>query len=54
MCHATIAVLKLRTLPIPLILAPIAFNLAWHRRYDTDKTHTWLRNQVREALRGIY
>ncbi|MDQ6669897.1 MAG: LysR family transcriptional regulator [Chloroflexota bacterium] len=54
MCRVTLAVLNLRTLPIPLILAPIPLNLAWHRRYDTDKAHTWLRNQVREALRGIY
>lgn len=53
MCRVTIAALGLRTLPIPLVLAPVAINLAWHHRHDTDKAHTWLRTQVREALQAI-
>jgi len=40
MCRATIVALGLRTLPIPLVLTPVALNLAWHHRYDSDKAHT--------------
>ena len=53
MCRLTVATLGIRTLAIPLVVAPVAINLAWHRRYDTDKAHTWLRCQVREALRAL-
>ena len=43
----------LRTLPLPLDVLPVAINVAWHQRYDTDKAHAWLRGQVREGLQAI-
>lgn len=46
----TLAELRLRSLPIPLDLSPVAINLAWHQRYDDDLAHAWLRAQVREAI----
>ena len=27
--------------------------VTWHHRNDTDPAHTWLRTQVRQALRAI-
>ncbi|GAA1905924.1 LysR family transcriptional regulator [Streptantibioticus ferralitis] len=53
MCRPTVTALGLRTLAIPLDLAPARVNHAWHHRYDTDKAHTWLRAQVREQLQAI-
>ncbi|MBA3946016.1 MAG: LysR family transcriptional regulator [Herpetosiphonaceae bacterium] len=41
------------TLPLPFDVPPIAINQAWHHRYDNDKAHTWLRNQVRDGLRPL-
>jgi DNA-binding transcriptional LysR family regulator len=35
----------------PRRLVPVI--LTWHHRNDTDPAHTWLRAQVRQALRGI-
>jgi len=53
MCGPTVAMLGLRTLPLPLVVSPSAVNLAWHRRYDTDKAHVWLRGQVGDMLGAI-
>lgn len=53
MCRPTVAALGLRTLAVPLDLAPARINHAWHHRYDTDKAHAWLRTQVREELQAI-
>jgi len=39
--------------PLPLTLPPVPLILAWHRRYDTDRAHTWLRDIVRTATRAI-
>ncbi|HET6857817.1 MAG TPA: LysR family transcriptional regulator [Streptomyces sp.] len=43
--------LGLRTLPLPLSLPTIPIHLVWHRRYDNDPAHAWLREQARTALR---
>lgn len=40
----------LRTLPMPLELEPVTLAMSWHRRYDDDGAHTWLRVCVRDAL----
>lgn len=36
----------LATAPVPLEVAPIANHLIWHRRYDADDAHSWLRGQI--------
>lgn len=41
------------TLPLPFEVSSVAINQAWHQRYDNDKAHTWLRSQVRDALRPL-
>ncbi|MCX2925588.1 LysR family transcriptional regulator [Streptomyces sp. NEAU-W12] len=43
--------LGLRTRPLPLTMPPIPIRLAWHRRYDNDPAHAWLRERARTALR---
>ena len=37
---------NLTTLPLPLAVQPIPLDLIWHRRFDADKIHAWLREQV--------
>ncbi|GAA0945196.1 LysR family transcriptional regulator [Kribbella koreensis] len=44
--------LDLALLPLPLETPPAAVYLSWHQRYETDRAHTWLRNQARTALRS--
>lgn len=34
------------TRAVPLEFAPISHELAWHRRFDTDPKHVWLREQI--------
>lgn len=43
--------LGLRTAPIPLDLPTVPLVCAWHRRYDGDPAHAWLRHQIAGALR---
>jgi DNA-binding transcriptional LysR family regulator len=35
----------------PLALAPIQVRLAWHRRFDHDLEHAWLRRLIVETIR---
>ena len=51
-CRSTVELLGLRTLSIPLALAPVPIVLAWPRRYDADKAHEWLRGEVRRVFRA--
>ncbi|MFJ3224888.1 LysR family transcriptional regulator [Streptomyces sp. NPDC086783] len=37
--------------PLPLPMPGIPVHLAWHRRYDNDPAHAWLRAHARTALR---
>jgi len=53
MCRPTLETLGLTVLPLPLDLPPVPVVLSWHQRYDGDPAHTWLRAQVRAALRTI-
>ncbi|WP_068310871.1 LysR family transcriptional regulator [Aliiruegeria sabulilitoris] len=32
--------------PVPLEVAPIANQLIWHKRFDADEPHAWLRQQI--------
>lgn len=54
MCRAVVAALGLQTLPLPLKLAEVPVNHAWHQRYETDNAHIWLRTQVRAAMRTVF
>ncbi len=38
------------TRPLPVKLPPSPINLSWHRRYDHDEAHRWLRDTVRQVL----
>ncbi|GLZ37145.1 LysR family transcriptional regulator [Actinokineospora sp. NBRC 105648] len=42
--------LGLALLPLPLELPQARVYLSWHRRYDTDRAHVWLRDLARNAL----
>lgn len=53
-CQPMVSAFNLRTLPIPLDLLSVPVIQAWHRRYDNDKAHTWLRTQVREVLQTVF
>jgi len=48
-CAAIITALKLRTTTLPFNLPRVPVVAAWHRRYERDPAHAWLREQVREA-----
>jgi DNA-binding transcriptional LysR family regulator len=52
-CRPMVDALGLETLRIPFNLPAIPIIQAWHQRYDTDRAHTWLRNQVRTALESL-
>ncbi|KAF0846550.1 LysR family transcriptional regulator [Nocardia caishijiensis] len=43
--------LDLRTRPLPLTMPEIPLHLSWHRRYDNDPAHAWLREHAATALR---
>jgi DNA-binding transcriptional LysR family regulator len=36
----------LTALPVPLEVSPIANHLIWHRRFEGDRAHAWLREQI--------
>ncbi|MFF7332223.1 LysR family transcriptional regulator [Streptomyces sp. NPDC090306] len=42
--------LALRTQPLPLDVPPAPVHLSWHRRYEGDRAHAWLREQARAAI----
>ncbi|GAA2557086.1 LysR family transcriptional regulator [Streptomyces levis] len=42
--------LGLHTRPLPLTMPDIPVRLVWHRRYDNDPAHAWLREHARRAL----
>lgn len=42
----------LMTAPVPLEVAPIANHLIWHRRFERDQAHAWLRDQIALACAG--
>lgn len=41
----------LRTLPLPLSIAPLVVSQAWHPRFDADPAHRWMRDCVRRVCR---
>lgn len=36
--------------PLPVEYPTMDINCNWHRRYDSDVAHAWLREQVRAAF----
>jgi len=42
------------TRPLPVDYPPIQINCNWHRRYDSDPAHVWLREQVRDSYAEIF
>ena len=50
-CRPLCAALGLVSRPTPFDLPPSDVIVAWHRRYDGDAAHVWLRAEVRDALR---
>lgn len=36
----------LATYPVPMEIKPISHDLIWHRRFDTDPKHIWLRQKI--------
>ena len=50
LCRAAWTSLGLHTKSLPFELSPLPVILTWHRRYETDSAHTWLRGHVRAAL----
>ncbi|MCU4653727.1 LysR family transcriptional regulator [Roseibacterium sp. SDUM158016] len=42
----------LALVPVPLEVAPIANHLIWHRRFERDQAHAWLRDQIVAACAG--
>lgn len=53
LCRPTCRTLGLQTRPLPFQVPPVSVVVAWHHRYDKDPAHTWLREQVREALHTL-
>lgn len=39
--------------PVPVDVGNIATNMAWHVRYDRDRKHAWLRQQINALYRGL-
>jgi len=52
-CASMIRALGLRTAPLPVEFPPVPVVSAWHQRYENDKAHAWLRQQVTAALREV-
>lgn len=50
MSGQVVEALKLSTRRLPFEVAPIPVVLAWHRRYDADRAHLWLRREVQQVL----
>ncbi len=46
--------LGLVTLQPPLALPDVPLYLLWHRRYDEDRAHTWLRETAAGTVRALF
>lgn len=53
LCAPMVADLALRAAPLPFPMSDVPAVVAWHRRYDTDPAHAWLRTQVLDTLRSL-
>jgi DNA-binding transcriptional LysR family regulator len=39
--------------PVPVDVGSIATDMVWHVRYDRDRKHAWLRQQVKAIYKGL-
>jgi DNA-binding transcriptional LysR family regulator len=39
--------------PVPVDVGSIATNMVWHVRYDRDRKHGWLRQQIKAIYKGL-
>jgi DNA-binding transcriptional LysR family regulator len=39
--------------PVPVSIGSITTNMIWHVRYDKDRKHNWLRQQIKAIYRGL-
>lgn len=46
--------LGLVTLPLPVEMPDVPLYLVWHRRYDEDRAHAWLRDLATETVRTLF
>jgi DNA-binding transcriptional LysR family regulator len=54
MCRRWLTALGLHTAPPPFALPPSPIIATWHERYDNDRAHRWLREQVAATVaRGL-
>jgi DNA-binding transcriptional LysR family regulator len=44
---------KLAKRPLPIDVGGIATDMVWHVRYDRDRKHAWLRDQIRAVYRRL-
>ena len=42
---------ELCVLPAPPEISPLPYYMSWHARVQHDKGHTWLRNEVLNAIK---
>lgn len=54
MCRHTLDSLGLVTKELPFATPKVSLYLSWHQRYNNDKAHAWLRQQVRDAFASIF
>lgn len=52
-CQPIIVALGLRTRPLPFTCPQVPIVCAWHQRYEDDRAHRWLRQQVHAVLREV-
>ncbi|MEV6614021.1 LysR family transcriptional regulator [Streptomyces sp. NPDC051051] len=45
--------LGLIALPLPVRMPAVPLYLLWHRRYDDDRAHAWLRDLATETVRAL-
>jgi len=50
LCSSLCSAFDVVTLPVPLDLPSTPVVLSWHRRFDSDVGHAWMRSRVAEAL----
>lgn len=52
-CQAFTRTNQVRILPPPIALPGFPFQIGWHKRYQNDSAHTWLRNQIMQCCKDM-
>ena len=53
LAEASAASLPLSLVPLPFAMPPVQVSLIWHRQQDGNRGLQWLREQIKEAVRGL-